>query len=65
MLDESIRHVPILDPDGRALDVILLSDLAKGVEPSHHAVIMAGGYGTRLLPLTDPGAGPNCVPMQR
>lgn len=47
-----LRHIPLVDPEGRVEDVALLSDLVKGYELPMAAVIMAGGYGTRLRPLT-------------
>jgi dTDP-glucose pyrophosphorylase len=50
MTDHRIEQVPILD-DGRVLDVVLLRDL---VQPHDHpVVIVAGGEGKRLRPLTD------------
>lgn len=48
-----IRHVPLLDEQKRIVDIALLSDLVKGSGPALTAVIMAGGYGTRLKPLTE------------
>jgi len=54
MMNESaLRHIPLMDEAGRVADVALLSDLVKEYEPPLTAVIMAGGYGTRLLPLTE------------
>lgn len=59
MRQNGIRHVPLLDADGRPLDIARLEDLAIGVlsapEPlvDAEAVIMAGGFGSRLRPLTD------------
>ncbi|MFC1835968.1 nucleotidyltransferase family protein [Thermodesulfobacteriota bacterium] len=50
MNEHSIRHVPVLDESERVVDVVCLSDLAK--EMSLTAVVMAGGYGTRLGRLT-------------
>src|SRR5262249_49588072 len=41
------------DPNGRVVDLALLSDLMKDYEPPMAAVVMAGGYGTRLRPFTD------------
>jgi dTDP-glucose pyrophosphorylase/ubiquinone/menaquinone biosynthesis C-methylase UbiE len=49
----ALRHIPLVDQEGRVADVALLSDLVKGYELPMAAVIMAGGYGTRLRPLTE------------
>lgn len=48
-----VQHIPLLDEGGRVVDVALLRDLVA--EPTHdiHAVVMAGGFGTRLKPLTN------------
>lgn len=49
---EGLRHIPLLDAQGRVADLALLSELA-GSELNVSAVIMAGGQGVRLRPLTD------------
>lgn len=48
-----VRQIPLVDADGRVVDVALLSDLAKESEKPLTAVVMAGGFGTRLRPLTE------------
>jgi dTDP-glucose pyrophosphorylase/CBS domain-containing protein len=48
-----LRHIPLLDEGGRVVDVALLSELAKESELPLTAVVMAGGFGTRLRPLTE------------
>jgi len=53
MQAESVRHVPLLDGEGRVVDLALLSELIDQTEPSFSAVVMAGGYGARLRPLTE------------
>ena len=53
MTEQSIRHIPLLNEEGQVVDVALLSDLVKEFEPPLRAVVMAGGFGMRLRPLTD------------
>jgi len=53
MRSEDVRQVPLLDDDGRVVDLELVSDLVTQPESPISAVVMAGGYGTRLRPLTE------------
>ena len=53
MQARAIRQVPILDDEGRVVDLVLQSDLVGQPELPLSAVVMAGGYGTRLQPLTE------------
>jgi dTDP-glucose pyrophosphorylase len=48
-----VNQLPLLDPVGVAVGLLLRSDLTPGAGLSLSAVIMAGGFGTRLLPLTE------------
>jgi dTDP-glucose pyrophosphorylase/CBS domain-containing protein len=48
-----VRQLPIVDLEGRVVDIVLLVDLIEKPPDSLRAVIMAGGFGTRLSPLTD------------
>jgi NDP-sugar pyrophosphorylase family protein len=53
MRARSIRHVPVLDRDRRLLGIHFLEALLGTMEKPNVAVIMAGGEGRRLRPLTD------------
>jgi len=53
MSEYSLRHVPLIDDAGLVVDLALLSDLMKEDELQLSAVVMAGGYGTRLRPVTE------------
>ena len=53
MNEHTIRQVPLLDDEGRVVDLALLGDMVKEYELPFSAVVMAGGYGTRLRPLTE------------
>jgi dTDP-glucose pyrophosphorylase len=53
MTAANLRHIPIVDEERRLLDLAILSDLVKDYELPLRAVVMAGGFGTRLKPLTD------------
>jgi dTDP-glucose pyrophosphorylase len=48
---ESYRHLPVVDEKGVLVDVILRDEYSF-VRSENRVVIMAGGMGTRLLPLT-------------
>jgi dTDP-glucose pyrophosphorylase len=48
-----VRQVPLLDDDGRVCELAVMDDLLKETELPVTGVIMAGGYGKRLMPLTE------------
>jgi dTDP-glucose pyrophosphorylase/CBS domain-containing protein len=53
MNEFDVNHIPIVDAQGQVLDLLLRKDLAADERSSPTAVIMAGGFGTRMLPLTE------------
>jgi len=53
MNKEQVKQIPIVDPDGRVKNMAFLSDMVREYELPLTAVVMAGGFGTRLRPLTD------------
>jgi len=57
MRHESIEHLPLTAPDGKLANFVTLSDLMLGKEIAQSgpqtALLMAGGFGKRLQPLTN------------
>jgi dTDP-glucose pyrophosphorylase len=53
MQDRTLRQLPLVDEAGRVVDLALLEDFTPSEVLPLQAVIMAGGFGTRLHPLTD------------
>lgn len=53
MRERVIRNIPILDGENRVVDMVSLEDLLPVQELPLRAVIMAGGLGSRLRPLTE------------
>ena len=53
MNQHDINHLPLVDAENRVVEFLLRKDLAPDVRLNLSAVIMAGGYGKRLLPLTE------------
>jgi dTDP-glucose pyrophosphorylase/CBS domain-containing protein len=52
MKSHSVRQIPLVDEQGRVCDLAVLDELVGDPQPAVHAVVMAGGYGKRLMPLT-------------
>jgi dTDP-glucose pyrophosphorylase len=48
-----VNHVPVVDDKGVAVDLIVQRDVVHDGSDHPEAVIMAGGYGKRLHPLTE------------
>jgi dTDP-glucose pyrophosphorylase len=53
MRREVLRQIPVLDDQGRVLQLLLLQELLSPLQLSNAVVIMAGGKGTRLQPHTE------------
>lgn len=53
MRRHGFNHLPVVDADRTVLDLVTLAELAGGVERPTWVVLMAGGLGTRLHPLTE------------
>jgi len=52
MREKVLRQIPLVDEDGRVVDLALLAELIEAIELPLEAVVMAGGFGKRLQPLT-------------
>ena len=50
---KKIYQIPVVDNDGRVVSIYLLDELLKPEIHPNKAILMVGGLGTRLRPLTD------------
>jgi dTDP-glucose pyrophosphorylase/CBS domain-containing protein len=50
--EHNLLHLPLLDPEGRVSDLVSLDEFVGEENASVRAVVMAGGKGSRLMPLT-------------
>ena len=48
----AVRQIPLVDDQARVMELAVLDDLVGERHGPVHAVVMAGGFGTRLMPLT-------------
>jgi dTDP-glucose pyrophosphorylase len=53
MTNASLHHIPIVDQSGKVINIELLEDLIEVPKHENEVVLIAGGMGTRLRPLTD------------
>lgn len=53
MKDKVINQLPVVDKNGCVIDLKILSELIKEHPLENYVVLMAGGIGSRLSPLTD------------
>lgn len=53
MKQKELRHIPVINKEGRIVDLKILNDMILMPEYDNWVVLMAGGLGTRLQPLTD------------
>ena len=53
MREEALQQMPVLDPEGRIVRLFLLEEFIKQKKLSNWVVLMAGGLGKRLRPLTE------------
>ncbi len=53
MKHKKIRHLPVLNADGHIVDLKMLIDMINPGYSENYVVLMAGGQGTRLRPLTE------------
>ena len=52
MSDQSLLHIPVVDNDGNLCGLEILQDLIESPVYGNPIFLMAGGFGTRLHPLT-------------
>ena len=53
MTARHLQQIPVLDPEGRLVGLHLMREIVGGRKRPNWAVVMAGGKGERLRPITD------------
>ncbi len=53
MRGRAVRHIPLVNVQGEVVDLAWISDLLAQEDVDLSAVVMAGGFGRRLSPLTN------------
>ncbi|MBI5523549.1 MAG: nucleotidyltransferase family protein [Desulfarculus sp.] len=53
MTRHSVGQIPLLDSQDRVADLVVMAELMPQAQPPVRAVIMAGGFGKRLRPMTE------------
>ena len=53
LANTQFRHLPVIDSKGRIVNVVYLNDLPQSLHKENWVVLMVGGKGSRLRPLTD------------
>ncbi len=53
MREKTLLQVPIVDDDGRLVDLVTINDAVGSTNFDTRIILMAGGLGRRLRPLTD------------
>lgn len=51
--EHGVLHLPLLDKENRVVDLVTMDEFVEEPKPCLQAVVMAGGKGTRLHPLTE------------
>jgi len=50
---KKIYQIPVVDNEGKVVDIVLLDELLKSKSYPNKVILMVGGLGTRLRPLTE------------